>query len=83
MKNGMFWRNMLHVFRCVTTPDVSQLVTLCSLVWVDIFNVVKVLVPSVHWLFGDVSDGPMHPFFLPQIAIPTPHLGLTVDIRPF
>jgi hypothetical protein len=82
-KNGMMWRKILHVFRCVTTPDVSQLVTLGSLVGVDIFDVVVALVASIYWLFDNVLDGPVHPFFLPQIAIPTPHFGLTVDVRPF
>jgi hypothetical protein len=79
----MIWQDVCHVFRCVTTTDISQLVTLCSLVRVDIFDVVVVLVSSISWLFDDVTDGPMYPFFLPQIAIPTPHLSLTVDICPF
>jgi hypothetical protein len=50
--------------------DVSQLVHLGSLVRVDIFDVVVVLVASVDWLFDDVLDGPVQPFFLPQIPIP-------------
>jgi hypothetical protein len=27
----------------------------------------------VYWLFDNVSDGPVQPFFLPQIAVPMPH----------
>jgi hypothetical protein len=77
------WQDIHHVFRCVTTTDVSQLVQLGSLVRVDIFYVVVALVASVDWLFDDVLDGPVQPFFLPRIAISMPHLSLTVDVCPF
>jgi hypothetical protein len=70
---------MLHVIRCI----IPQLVQLGSLVRVDIFDVVVALVASVDWLFDNVLDGPVEPFFLPQIAMPLPHLVLTVDICPF
>jgi hypothetical protein len=79
----MIWRDVYHVFRCVTTPDVSQLVQLGSFVRVNILDVIVALVPSVDWLLYDVLDGPVHPFFLPQFAIPMPHLSLTVDVHPF
>jgi hypothetical protein len=79
----MIWRDVRHVFRCVTTPDVSQLVQLGSFVRVNIFDVIVALVPPLTGFFYDVLDGPVHPFFLPQIAIPTPHLSLTVDVCPF
>jgi hypothetical protein len=79
-KNEMIWQDIRHVFRCITTTDISQLVQLGSLVRVDIFNVVVALVLSVDW---HVLDGPVQPFFLPQFAIPTPHLSLKVDVRPF
>jgi hypothetical protein len=82
-KNGMMWQNMFHVIRHISATNVCQLVQCSSFVRVDKFSMIEALVASIHWFFDNVLDGLVHPFFLPQITIPSPPLGLTVDVQVF